>query len=192
MGKDTVLLSHTAEAKLRDLEVEAVRTAPITPGVVEALQAFRDTDRTVTIVSNNSQASVLSFLAVHDLGGLVTGVCSRQHPEPALLKPNPFLLRRAIVERDAVEHECVMIGDSPSDLLAGSAVGVPVVGFANKPSKESLLRDTNPPPKAVIASMVELVGAGLEPPGGRDLGQLDSIDTRTSSHRSRTARRIAM
>lgn len=147
-----------AEAQLRDLEVEAVRTAPITPGVVDALKAFRDTGRTVTIVSNNSQAAVLAFLAAHDLTDLVTGVCSRRHPEPELLKPNPFLLRRAIVEHDATNVECVMIGDSTTDVGAARAQGVPVVLLANKPGKADQVTESAGPPDVVVETMSEFDG----------------------------------
>jgi phosphoglycolate phosphatase-like HAD superfamily hydrolase len=152
-----------AEAKLRDLETEAVATAPITPGVVEALEAFRDTGRTVTIVSNNSRAAVLAFLATHGLGRLVTGVCSREHPEPELLKPNPFLLRRAIVERDGSQQAFVMVGDSASDVAAARTQRIPVVFFASKPGKLA-----GPPnsggkaPDVVISDMRELRAALLD------------------------------
>lgn len=155
-GHDTMV---AAEAQLRDLELEAVETAPVTPGVVDALQAFRDTGRSVTIVSNNSQAAVTAFLADHDLAELVTGVCSRQHSEPELLKPNPFLLRRAIVERDAHESNAVMVGDSLSDAEAARAAGVPVIMFANKVGKRELFAGTKPPPDGVVIDLAELTEA---------------------------------
>lgn len=148
-----------AEAQLRDLEVEAIESAPITPGVVGALRAFRATGRTVTVVSNNSQSAVVTFLAKHDLEALITGVCSRQHPEPELLKPNPFLLRRALVERDAQHSESVMVGDSLTDLEAARATGVPVIAFANKPSKSQMFAETNPPPDGLVRDLAELTEA---------------------------------
>lgn len=156
-GRDTLV---AAEAQLRDLEVEAVQTAPMTPGVVEALQAFSDTGRSVTIVSNNSQAAVVAFLAAHDLRRLVTGVCSRQHPEPELLKPDPFLLRRAIIERDATEGECVMVGDSFTDVEAARVQGIPVVFFVSKPGKDAAFAGQVRRPEVVVGSMLEL-GRGI-------------------------------
>jgi beta-phosphoglucomutase-like phosphatase (HAD superfamily) len=167
-----------AEAKLRELEIEAVQTAPITPGVVEALQAFRDTGRTVTIVSNNSQAAVLAFVAAHDLAGLVTDVCSRQHPEAELLKPNPFLLRRAIIERDAVEKDCVMIGDSVTDFVAADAASVKSIGFARNSDKAQTFSSSLAPPTAVVASMdglATVVGA-LNRKGMAVLDQVTEIE----------------
>lgn len=131
-GRDTLV---AAEAKLTELETEAVATAPITLGVVEALEAFRDTGRTVTIVSNNSQAAVETFIADRGLGHLITGICSRRHPEPELLKPNPFLLRRAVVERRAKSEECLMVGDSSTDVLAARGASVAVIGLVLKRHK---------------------------------------------------------
>lgn len=159
-GRDILL---PAEAKLQDLELEAVGSAPITPGVVEALEAFRDTGRTVTIVSNNSQAAVEAFVADRGLVDLVTGVCSRQHPEPELLKPNPFLLRRAIVERDATQDECVMIGDSLTDIEAAQAAGVPMIALANKPGKSASFEDASP--SVIVDNMGALAGAATASAG---------------------------
>lgn len=148
-----------AEAQLQDLEVEAIQTAPITPGVVDALHTFRATGRSVTIVSNNSQAAVAAFLTAHELAHLVAGVCSRRHPEPELLKPNPFLVRRAVVERDASHDECVMVGDSTTDVRAAQAAGVPVIAFANKPGKAHTLAGTDPPPDGIVTDLAELTEA---------------------------------
>ncbi|MEJ2871748.1 HAD family hydrolase [Actinomycetospora sp. OC33-EN08] len=158
-GRDTLV---AAEAKLTELEIEAVRTAPITPGAVEALEAFRTTGRTVTIVSNNSQAAVEAFLVDRGLQHLVTGVCSRQHPEPELLKPNPFLLRRAIVERGASVHECVMIGDSLGDIQAAGAQLVPAIFLANRPSKLRSFLGGEIDTRSHINSMFEVVQLPLE------------------------------
>lgn len=148
-----------AEAHLRDLEVEAVATASITPGVVEALRAFRASGRSVTVVSNNSQSAVEGFLADRDLEQLVTSVCSRQHPEPELLKPNPFLLRRAIVERDATTEECVMIGDSITDVDAAAAASVGMIGLVNREGKDAAMGARSRPPTTTVGSMWELVVA---------------------------------
>lgn len=155
-GHDTLV---AAEAKLRNLEVEAVATAPVTPGVVDALQALRNSGRTVTIVSNNSQAAVVSFVAAHRLENLVTGVCSRQHPEPELLKPNPFLLRRAIVERDASKDECLMIGDSVTDIEAAGAAGVSIVGLSTRSEKRAAFNQAAGSKNLVVTEAMAAVAA---------------------------------
>lgn len=55
----------------------------------------------MTIVSNNAAAAVRRFLDDHHLGRLVTNVCSREWPDPALLKPSPYLLTRAMGSKGA-------------------------------------------------------------------------------------------
>lgn len=155
-GRDTLI---AAEAKLAELEMEAVRAAPTTPGVVEALEAFRATGRTVTIVSNNSQAAVEAFVAGRGLDHLITGVCSRQHPEPELLKPNPFLLRRAILERSAREEECVMVGDNATDIRAARSAQVLAVGVVNKPYKATIYAELHLAEEQVVQDLFEIEGA---------------------------------
>ncbi|NMO93998.1 HAD family hydrolase [Actinomycetospora sp. TBRC 11914] len=155
-GRDTLI---AAEAKLRELELEAVQTAPITPGVVAALDAFRDTGRTATIVSNNAQDAVVEFLGARGLMSVVAGVCSRQHPEPELLKPNPFLVRRAMAERGASNYECVMIGDSATDVRAGDAAGVPIIGYAPRQGKERSLAEATRGRLVIAKSMNDIARA---------------------------------
>lgn len=154
-------LKTAAEVRLRELEVEAVLTAPITPGVVEALQAFRNTGRTVTIVSNNSAAAVRRFLDDHELDELVAGVCSRERPEPELLKPSPYLLQTAIGRREADPGVCLMIGDSLTDIQAAHAAGVPVIAYANRAEKLNAFTDAPTRPDLVITAMRELAQPGF-------------------------------
>jgi HAD superfamily hydrolase (TIGR01662 family) len=134
----------TAEQHLRDLENVAVATAPITPGLRDALGAFARRGQTVTIVSNNSSQAVRAFLAAHSLGSYVTTVCSREQPDPSLLKPSPFLLLRAMEKLNATPRECVMVGDSITDLHAAQAAGVDVIAYANKSGKAASFRPLAP------------------------------------------------
>jgi phosphoglycolate phosphatase len=82
------------EERFRELEVEAVARAPMTPGLRETLAALAERGRTVTIVSNNSGAAVQTFLDAHDL--TVHGVVARTEPDPSLLKPSPHLVSAAV------------------------------------------------------------------------------------------------
>jgi beta-phosphoglucomutase-like phosphatase (HAD superfamily) len=51
------------------------------------------------------------------------------------MKPSPYRVREAICLLDAGHSECVLVGDSPSDVLAGHLAGVAVIGYASKPAK---------------------------------------------------------
>jgi len=125
--------------RLRATEVEAARTATPTPHAAELIRTWRGSGRLVAAVSNNSKAAVDAYLAEHDIGlDLVIG---RTSPNPALLKPNPHLVVRAIDSLRAGAEEAVLLGDSPSDIEAGARAGIATIGYANKPGKHQLLTD---------------------------------------------------
>jgi phosphoglycolate phosphatase len=98
---------------------------------------------------------VVAFLAAHELERLVGGSARDSTQSPSSLKPNPFLVRRAIVERDAAVEECVMIGDSLSDLEAARAARIAAVAFANKPGKEAVFAGAALPPAAIVPTMFD-------------------------------------
>lgn len=143
-----------AEAALRDLEVHAVQLAPPTPGIRGMLDALHDAGHTVTIVSNNSAAAVGAFLRLHDLGRLVRGVVARTEPDPALLKPNPHLVHRAVQQLGADPADCVLLGDSTTDITAARAAGTAVIAYANKPHKRTILEAHHP--EQIIETLREI------------------------------------
>lgn len=145
-----------AERTLRDLELHAITTAPITPGAVDALIALRDSGHTVTIVSNNSSDTVHAFLTGHRLTALVREVVARTDPDPVLLKPNPHLLQAAITGLRAEPSACVLLGDSTTDITAAHAAGTAVIAYANKPGKHARFAPHRP--DVVIDSMSDLAG----------------------------------
>jgi HAD superfamily hydrolase (TIGR01662 family) len=135
VAEDERLDLVAAEQHLRELETAAVTTAPVTPGLHDALDAFARHGQTVTIVSNNSSQAVRAFLGTHSLDSYITAVASREQSDPSLLKPSPFLLQLAMEKLDATPPECVMVGDSTTDLQAAQAAEVDVIAYANKPGK---------------------------------------------------------
>lgn len=144
-----------AEAELAHLETTAVLRADPTPGADAVLRHFSESGRPVAIVSNNSDAAVRAYLAQHGLGSLVTAVTSRVEPDPGLLKPHPHLIQRGSAALGAPVSECLMIGDSGTDIEAAHAAGALAVGYANEAGKweqfERLGAD------AVIGTMNELL-----------------------------------
>jgi beta-phosphoglucomutase-like phosphatase (HAD superfamily) len=141
------------EAALRAAEVRAAGTAEPTPGAAEFLRACRATGRTVVIVSNNSADAIRAYVAREALDGLVAHVEGRDPAHPALLKPDPYLVIRAL--RGGSPEAAVLIGDSPSDVLAAHAVGVAAIGYAAKPGKRERL--TAAGADAVVTDMRALV-----------------------------------
>ncbi|NYH52789.1 HAD superfamily hydrolase (TIGR01509 family) [Nocardiopsis arvandica] len=124
-----------SERMLREAEVISVAQASPTPGAVNFMEACKETGRTLVVVSNNSAESVVSFLEAHGLTKLVKGVFGRSQTSPELMKPNPYLLGIALKEVSYEPIDCLMVGDSATDIEAAKAIGVPVVGYANKTGK---------------------------------------------------------
>jgi len=146
-----------AEAALRQSEVRAVATAPITPGLRETLDALQASRHTITIVSNNSAAAVGAFVTTHGLHGYITGIVGRTAPDPSLLKPHPHLVRKAISERGTDAASCVLIGDSTTDVEAAQQAGTAVVAYANKPGKREAFEAQRP--DAIIETMHDIAAA---------------------------------
>jgi phosphoglycolate phosphatase-like HAD superfamily hydrolase len=123
------------EAVFQRWEIDAAAVAPETQGMRAALDAFASSGRSVTIVSNNSSAAISFFIQKHAIESYIAGVIGRVPSQPALLKPNPHLLAQALQERKATPRDSLFIGDSLSDIEAGTTLGIPVVAFANRPGK---------------------------------------------------------
>jgi phosphoglycolate phosphatase-like HAD superfamily hydrolase len=68
------------------------------------------------------------------------------------MKPSPAPVLAALDELAADPRECVMVGDSTSDIEAAQAAGVIAIGYANKPGKRTRLARAD----VLIDSMAEL------------------------------------
>ncbi|XKK37269.1 HAD family hydrolase [Nocardiopsis sp. ARC36] len=124
-----------SEGMLRDAEVLSVAKASPTPGAVEFMKACKETGRPLVVVSNNSPEAVTAFLKEHRLTELVDGVFGRSRVSPELMKPHPHLLELALKELPVGPAACLMVGDSETDIEVAKAVGMPVVGYANRLGK---------------------------------------------------------
>lgn len=153
-------LAVQVEQRLRQLEIRAVSLAPATPGTAEVLEALRSRGVRVVIVSNNSEAAVRAYLHAHGLDRLVEGISARSSSELAELKPAPFLLLQAMTGAAVAAEECVMIGDSVTDIEAAHRAGTAVIAYANKPGKRERLEPHNP--TAIIDHMSQLLSAPVE------------------------------
>lgn len=149
--------AEAVEAALRQTEVRAVATAPITPGVREALTALQASGHTITIVSNNSAAAVGAFVTAHGLHRYISGLIGRTAPDPTLLKPHPHLVCKAISERSTAAASCVLVGDSTTDVEAAQRAGTAVIAYANRPGKRDTFEAQGP--DAIIETMHEIAAA---------------------------------
>lgn len=128
------LAAHLEEA-LQIAEVEAVESAILTPGVDEFLSACQETGRQLAIVSNNVGASVRAYLDRSGLAAFVQHIEGRDPSDPALMKPNPYLIQRAAHALAVSTQRCSLIGDQTTDIRAAQASGAASIGYANKPGK---------------------------------------------------------
>lgn len=141
--------------KLRELERRAIRSATPTAGIDDFLHAAAAARRTVMVATNNDAGAVHDYLADHHLIHLVAGVEGRPADEPSRMKPDPLVLEHAVQRAGQAHPLAIMIGDSPSDVLAARELYIPCIGLANKPGKDRLLSQTGA--VAVAYSMKECV-----------------------------------
>jgi HAD superfamily hydrolase (TIGR01509 family) len=152
-------LTRIVDDALTAAEVEAARVARPTPYAREVIVAARAAGRPVAIVSNNAAEAVRTYLDAHRLGRYVHPVVGRFYADPSRMKPDPAPILTAVEELNANPAECVLIGDSVSDITAAAAAGVRSIGYANKPGKRQRLTEAGA--DAIVDSMAAIATAIL-------------------------------
>lgn len=145
------------EAALRAHEVEAVSTAEPNRGGHALIEKWVRHGRRIAIVSNNSTAALESYFGSQTAAEKIDLLVGRVSADPKLLKPDPYLVVEAMKQLDVEAHECVLIGDSLTDIEAGQAAGVATVGYANRADKVVPFQQGGA--TAVVTSMLMLVQA---------------------------------
>lgn len=148
-------LTQTVADELRTMELRAVDVAATTPHTRQVIEAAHQAGRSIAAVSNNSREAVTRYLTSAGLAPMFTRIIGRTDPDPDLLKPNAHLITRAVKELGADPADCVLVGDSLSDIEGARNAGILSVGYANKAGK--LERFTAARADAVIRSMGELL-----------------------------------
>lgn len=143
-----------AEQTCRDAEVEAARRASPTPGALELLAACAATDRPLVIVTNNSADAAWAFVQQAGLVRYIADVCGRPAGHPELMKPDPYLLHSAIEQLGLPAQDCVLFGDSVSDVVAAARASVRCVGFGKHPQRAKELADAGA--DVVVETVLEL------------------------------------
>jgi HAD superfamily hydrolase (TIGR01662 family) len=145
------------EAVLVAAERHAVRSARSTPNAHLAIKAAQQSGRPVAIVSNNSKAAINDYLHQHGIASNVAAIAARPFGNPEVMKPNPALVLDALHSIGVHPESCVFVGDATTDIEAGRAAGVRVVGYAKTPRHVAALAAAGP--DMLIESMRELVDA---------------------------------
>jgi len=131
-------LSGVAPLSARFIEryaASATDRTTLYPDVADVLGELRRRGVGQAICTNKPEAisrSILRDLGIADYFAAVIGGDST-----AEKKPHPLPLRTCLVEMAVGPEDAVMVGDSAADLLAGHALGLPVVllrqGYSREP-----------------------------------------------------------
>ncbi|MGH3341840.1 MAG: HAD family hydrolase [Carbonactinosporaceae bacterium] len=156
-------LTRVIEDSLRADELTAAETAVPTPYAREVIVAATQEGRKVSIASNNSEPAIAAYLTNHRLNRHITRITGRTPYQPDQMKPNPASVRTAVEALSVAPHSCLLIGDSPTDITAGHALGMPVIGYANKPSKTQRLQQAGADAIATSMSDIALALIGVAP-----------------------------
>lgn len=142
------------EEHLAGEEVLAAATAPSTPHAGRLVCSLVKSGRTVAVTTNNSVAAASAYLHRSGLSRYFGAHVYGRAADPGLLKPDPHCLRRAMACTGESPENCLMIGDSPSDLLAAKRAGVAFLGFAHDEGKSQSLCQAGA--RLVVASLEHL------------------------------------
>ncbi|RIQ11119.1 HAD family hydrolase [Jiangella rhizosphaerae] len=138
-------------------EVRAIASAKPTPGALEVVEVARATGRQVAIVSNNAAAAVEAYIKRHTLTKAIDYVAARRTPQPALMKPNAAYLVEAAHALGVPASQCVLVGDSTTDIEAARHARMSAIGYANKPGKAARLIEAGA--DGLIEQMIDLADA---------------------------------
>jgi phosphoglycolate phosphatase len=148
-------LAVSIEAELAALEETAIATAKPAAYVHEVVAACRESGRSVAVVSNNSERAVNSYLTQHGLDDRIDLVVARTSHDVTLLKPSPHLIEKTLAALGTEPAACALVGDSTTDIEAARLVGVPSIGYANRPGKHASLAVVGA--DAIVSSLADLV-----------------------------------
>ena len=125
----------SVELACTEVEVECARTSELGPEIGWLLDLARINSLPVGIASNNSEAAVRLFAERMDLGFEV--YACRTPESVRLMKPSPAYVLACADWLRVPARETVFVGDSVSDVEAGRAAGVAVIGLAKSPDRRA-------------------------------------------------------
>jgi HAD superfamily hydrolase (TIGR01509 family) len=143
---DSYLLHHqnrTADAETFAYMVQAYREGHdelfpdevrIYPDVFETLQRLRDSRAAIAIATTKYQEAAEFVAAGMKLDAAVDVVCGTDPDKP--VKPDPFVINRALERLKADPSRTLVIGDTDADIIAAHAAGchgaAVTFGFGNQ------------------------------------------------------------
>lgn len=156
-------LTVEAEQLVTDAELAAAAAHSAYADAIGFLNDWQTAGGQVAIVSNNAEEAVRRVLTRASLAADGTWTIHARRPGGiARLKPAPDLLIEAMAGHAASPGSTVMIGDTPSDVRAGSAAGVRTIGVTDNPDQARALHAAGA--TTVVTRLVVL--STINTPGG--------------------------
>lgn len=123
---------HVAEVEeaCTRAEVAAARTCTPSAHATNLFELISRRRMPAAVVSNNSDQAVSAFLERHGWTRHVAALSCRRPDDVGRLKPDPFLVQRALRSLRVDPGVALFLGDTTSDVRAGAAAGVGVLAFA--------------------------------------------------------------
>lgn len=149
------------EERLTQEELRATSSAMPTAYADPLIRTWQAVGSRLAIATNNSPRVVRTYLESRGLTSCFAPHIYGRTQQLNHLKPDPHCLNRALSAMGSAPSDALMIGDTPSDLLAADAAGVPFLGYARNERKEKLLRDAGA--TAIVPSLkpvLELLRSG--------------------------------
>ncbi|MGV9318314.1 HAD family hydrolase [Streptomyces sp. NPDC003660] len=141
------------EERLTQDELLAAASALPTAYADPLIRTWTAVGSRLAVTTNNSPRVVRAYLAGRGLTGCFAPHIYGRTAELRHLKPDPHCLELALAALGAAPGSALMIGDSPSDLVAADRAGVRFLGYAGGEQRAKQLR----------ASGAETVLTSLEP-----------------------------
>lgn len=129
------------EERLTKEELRATSSAMPTAYADPLIRTWTAVGSRLAITTNNSPRVVRTYLDRRDLLSCFSPHIYGRTRDLHHLKPDPHCLTQALNAMGAAPSSALMIGDTPSDLLAANRAGVPFLGYARHPRKEKMLRE---------------------------------------------------
>ena len=129
------------------------KEAPFFPGIIDILKKIKK-KFDLYIVSHNQTKNIIEHLEREKIEKLFKGVYGAD--ELKVLKPDPGSLVPVFESSKSTKlREFIMIGDMPSDIIAGNEAGVWTIGVTTGVSKKEILTEAQP--TLLLESLDELL-----------------------------------
>jgi len=130
--------------------------AKIFVGVAEAIRGLHNDGVLLGIVTSKKYATAMRGLKLFDMDKYFSVVISADQCQNT--KPHPEPVQLALAKLRLAPQDCLMVGDSPFDILSGGRAGVKTVAvrWSEVPWADVMVAE----PDYIISTMAELISLG--------------------------------